>query len=100
MKRWHAELAITMRNWRKHRRIHVANNLARGKVGQDPFQVDCACDDQPGRFRKRDAYDCGNSQCYLCNHGKFPKRIPTCQEILSALSLKEQIQELRERKSQ
>ena len=97
MKRWHEELTITLRNWRNHRRIHVEMNLAGTQVGEDPFQVDCTCDDQPGRFRKTDGYDCGHSQCYVCNHGKFPKRIPTAQEVLSALSLKEQLRELHER---
>jgi len=73
MKRWHEELTISRREWRKHRRSHVESNknspygLGFGfdRIGQDPYEVDCPCDDQVGRFRKKDAWDCGNSRCYL-----------------------------------
>ena len=53
MKRWHQDLTIARREWRKHRRMHVESNKTRVReVGQDPYEVDCPCDDQIGRFRK------------------------------------------------
>ena len=95
MRRWHEEVFITKRNWLTHRRFHVEANLARPKViGGDPFVVDCECDEQMGRFRKKDAYDCGNTQCYMCHGDKFPKRTKTRQEEVADLSFKEQLSDL------
>ena len=67
MKRWHEEEAVTRRQWQRHRRRHVQSNKARSqgdrpgqmRLGSDPYAVDCRCDEQPGRFRKHHAYDCG-----------------------------------------
>lgn len=91
MKRWHQEKSITCRNWKKHKKIHIQSNLDKQKYpGQDPYQVDCVCDDQKGRFRKKDAYDCGKSKCQICHSYKFPKRLPTNKEIKSNWSFKEE----------
>jgi hypothetical protein len=101
MKRWHEEIHLTRREWKEHRLIHVEFNLLRGvgtglfqrQPGSDPRDVDCACDDQVGRFRKKDAYDCGNPACALCHGGKFPSRQRTRQEVIAAMRFNEQWQE-------
>jgi hypothetical protein len=102
MKRWHEEWTITHREWKEHRLIHVETNESSGvgyepcqrQPGSDPWEVDCACDEQAGRFRKRDAYDCGNPGCLLCHGDKFPRRKLTRQEIIAGLRFQEQVQEL------
>lgn len=95
MKRYHDEINITKRNWLKHRRMHIDSNLNNHKFpGYDPYEVDCECDNQKGRFRKKDAFDCGNPQCKICHSDKFPKREPTRKEIKSNLDFKEQKKEL------
>ncbi len=98
MKRWHEEYNVFYRQWKIHRQSHVESNKdwSRG-IGVDPYIVDCPCDNQVGRFRKRDAWDCGNPQCYMCHSDKFPKRSLTEQEIKSNLSFKEQLKELQEK---
>ena len=96
MKRWHEEVHITQRNWLNHRRMHVQSNIDNNSrnIGGDPFEVDCECDEQMGRFRKMDAYDCGHTQCYGCHSDKFPKRYRTYQELVSELAMKEQLEDL------
>jgi hypothetical protein len=104
MKRWHEDYRITLREWKKHRRNHVDYNKSRsvgyGRIMwqpySDPFVVDCACDEQKGRFRKKDAWDCGNPRCHMCHNDKFPRRSKHEQELLSELSLREQLRELAE----
>lgn len=97
MKRWHLELSVTTRNWKEHRKIHVESNKTWNRsIGQDPYEVDCACDDQIGRFRKKDAYDCGNTRCYICHSDKLPKRQLHEQEQISELSFQEQVAEFYE----
>lgn len=91
MKRWHEEIHISKRNWRNHRNMHIESNLWRNKP--NPLEIDCTCDNQIGRFRKRDAYDCGNARCQLCHSDKFPKRIITRQEYASKLKFEEYLKE-------
>lgn len=101
MKRWHEEYAVTMREWRRHRRGHVETNRTRGQgygpgqrpPGSDPREVGCVCDDQPGRFRKRDAHDCGRARCQLCHGYKVPKRELTRRERLADRVFREQVRE-------
>ncbi len=102
MRRWHQDKTITLREWRKHRRSHVESNKGR-RVGYgdhdtppytDPFVVTCDCDEQIGRFRKKDAWDCGNTRCYICHGDKFPKRDLSRQEVAAGLSLREQLKEI------
>lgn len=75
MKRWHEDYKITLREWKKHRQSHVENNInnSKNRIGLDPNEVDCHCDEQKGRFRKIDAHDCGNPQCYICHNDKIFK---------------------------
>src|SRR5271167_1252057 len=96
MKRWHEDLHIIVRQWRKHRRMHVESNKTRfGFAGQDPYEVDCRCDDEISRFRKKDAYDCGKAKCKVCHADKFPWRRSTVQETTAEVSFPEQLSELR-----
>lgn len=95
MKRWHSELSISKRNWSIHRRMHVEDNKRRNILFADPFVVECECDEQIGRFRKKDAYDCGNPRCFICHSDKFPEREITRQETISDISFKEQLEELK-----
>lgn len=96
MKRWHEEINVANRNWRNHRRMHVESNKdhSRNRIGIDPYEVDCTCDDQVGRFRKRDAYDCGKPHCFSCHSEKYPKRSLTEQELRSDRDFEEQVKEL------
>src|SRR6058998_197652 len=104
MKRWREDMRITYREWTKHRLFHVEDNQNRA-VGGGPGRrepgisssvLDCECDEQAGRFRKKDAYDCGNSRCLICHSDKYPRRLATRQEALAKLRLAEQLREMRE----
>ena len=105
MRRWHQEYAVSHRQWKIHHKDHVETNK-RGtvsydaatmqmtsRVGKDPYEVDCVCDEQIGRFRKTDAWDCGNPKCGICHSDKFPKRQLTMKEEKSNLSFKEQLKD-------
>lgn len=98
MKRWHQDRRITYRNWKNHRRIHINGNLKdQNRIGLDPYEVECECDNQIGRFRKIDAYDCGMPLCVCCHFNKWllnGGHEITRQEIVSLLKLKEGIEEL------
>jgi len=90
MKRWHEESARTHREWKKHWRSHVASNVEKSIPGKDPYEVDCVCDKQKGRFRKKKDLDCGNPRCHMCHADKYPKRELTYREWEVNLKLKEQ----------
>lgn len=94
MKRWYEDWKVTYREWKKHRRMHVEVNRYRNRVGVSAYVVDCECDEQVGRFRKTDAYDCGKPRCWMCHGDKYPKRSKHEQEIESDLSFREQLREL------
>lgn len=72
MKRWHEDFYVSKRECNK-RKYHIGEAK------------------DIGRFRKKDAHDCGSSKCFLCHGDKFPKRELTEQEILSNISFKEQL---------
>jgi hypothetical protein len=62
MKRYHQELERTKRVHRQHLR----------DLHQWPRQaIDCVCELQVGRFRKRKAFGCGESRCLLCHFDKI-----------------------------
>lgn len=95
MKRWHEDYSRTYREWNKHFISHVKRNIESNRVpGKDPYQVDCVCDQQKGRFRKTDAWDCGNTKCFICHSEKYPKRKDTRQELFSKLKFNEQKDDL------
>lgn len=102
MKRWHEDFTVTYREWKKHHRSHVESNVESSVIYEcgiavglrrDIWDVDCPCDTQIGRFRKRHAGDCGITRCYLCHYDKYPKRDLTYQELCANLKLKEGIEE-------
>jgi hypothetical protein len=96
MKRWHEEYNVFYRQWKTHRKSHVESNkdMSRNRIGLSPQVIDCACDEQVGRFRKKDAWDCGNPQCGICHSDKFPKRSLTNREVKSNFSYKEQLKDV------
>ena len=95
MKRWHEDFPRTYREWKKHYIVHVKSNIGYCPIpGKDPYEVDCVCDKQIGRFRKTDAHDCGHSHCFMCHSDKFPVREKTRKELRSELKFKEQLEEL------
>lgn len=99
MRRWHEDFTVSKREWKKHHRSHVESNkrspysFGSDRIGKDPYEVDCPCDEQIGRFRKKDAWDCGKTQCYICHGDKYPKREKTRQELRSDISFEEQLKE-------
>jgi hypothetical protein len=97
MKRWHEDYKITLREWKKHRRSHVESNKTwtRNRIGVSAYVVDCECDEQKGRFRKKDAFDCGNPHCGICHSDKYPKRSKNNHELKSDVDYNEQLKELR-----
>jgi hypothetical protein len=95
MKRWHEEYLRTHREWKKHYLSHVKRNIEFVSVpGRDPYLVDCDCDQQKGRFRKRRAWGCGRARCQLCHSYKFPKRKTSRDERRSELKVIEEIRDL------
>ncbi len=102
MKRQYEDRKITRREWKEHRLIHIELSGIRGigwgpgqrQPGSDPQDIGCACDKQVGRFRKRDAYDCGRPGCGICHGDKFPRRSWTRQEIRAELRFQEQLREI------
>lgn len=100
MKRWHEEQHIAKREWKKHRTFHVEMNKgSNNRIGLDPQLVDCRCDEQVGRFRKKDAHDCGNTRCGICHSDKYPKRSKHEHEIISEIDFEEQVKEMKNNKS-
>ncbi len=102
VKRWHQDYRHARREWAAHRRSHVESNKNRrigyGKYdtppGTDPNKVDCTCDEQVGRFRKKHAFDCGNVRCYTCHGDKYPVRSKHEHELRSEVSFREQLKEM------
>lgn len=109
MKRWHEDLFVTLRNLRNKRKHEIERNKdsqhkgaeINGKhvwvssVGEDPYVLS-EYFTQAGRFRKKDAFDCGKSKCYICHNDKLPKRTKHEQELLSDLDFREQLREIQE----
>jgi hypothetical protein len=61
MKRYHQELERTKRVHRLHLR-----GAHKGSVA-----INCICEFQIGRFRKRKAFGCEKSRCLLCHYENF-----------------------------
>jgi hypothetical protein len=80
MRRYHEDMPRTIKEHRRHmQRVH----------GWPRQPITCICDLQAGRFRKKDAFDCGRSRCLLC-HG---------EKLLARPSVKDRIQRDRWRDS-
>lgn len=95
MKRWHEDFKIAFREWKTHRRSHIESNKdnSANRIGKDPYEVDCVCDEQIGRFRKKDAHDCGRTRCYICHNDKITNQ-KRRKEVESNLKFQEGIKEL------
>ena len=76
MKRYHLELERT----KKIHRLHL-RDLHHWPVAH----VDCVCEFQAGRFRKRKAFGCGRARCLLCHFEK----------IFAIASVKDRVRERR-----
>jgi len=61
MKRYHSELERTKRSHQLHLRLGHSSRLP----------INCACEFQAGRFRKRKPLGCGRSRCLLCHFEKI-----------------------------
>ena len=69
MKRAAIERGRTVRTWRAHLATHTRPVL-------------CACDLQPGRFRKSQRVGgCGRPQCWLCHGDKLAGRLSLKQRV-------------------
>jgi hypothetical protein len=67
----------TLQMWHHHLSLHEQGT------------VPCACELQPGRFRKgRRVGGCGKSRCYLC-HGEKLLKQPTLQQRWANQALQE-----------
>jgi hypothetical protein len=79
MKRYHDERARIRSEHRFHlRHVHRWPKEA----------VDCECEMQAGRFRKKKALDCGKAACLLCHYEKI-LGIPSYQDRLRLLRAKD-----------
>lgn len=89
MQRWHKDYPRTIRRWKEHRKDHELGNR------ESRYFVEYYYENQFGRFRKRKSTGvCSIPHCSACKGHKYPKRIRTFQEKFSALSMKEQLDEL------
>lgn len=95
MKRWHEDFRISFREWKEHHHSHVESNKNRSanRIGKSPYEVDCICDKQIGRFRKKDAWDCGNTRCYICHSDKLMED-KRREEVKADLKFKEGLKDL------
>lgn len=81
MKRWHQEMHKTRRQWLHHLRFHM-QAIGNESAVKPEDRVDCACDKQAGRFRKRRGRGCPlGARCRMChghkhvgNSQKFARR--------------------------
>ena len=89
MKRWVDDYFVTLRQWRRRQEMRVS-----WEANKDPYDVDYQGDEQKGRFRKRDAHDCGRPRCMLCHCYKVPKRQSTLLEKKATVSFWEQLREM------
>lgn len=80
MKRWHAE----------SHKFEQQRRLNRRYISSRP---DTHWVDELGRYRKKHAMDCGNTQCRVCHGDKFPCRELHEDEIARDLKYKEQLRE-------
>lgn len=95
MKRWHDDFKKTNETWKIHHDDHVETNKWRnvGRIGKSPYEIDCECDLQKGRFRKASSPFCNRKHCF-CRSDKLGKRKLTFKEIKNKLKFKEQLQEI------
>ena len=84
MKRWHEEENLI--NSRLKDRQRICRSVGSdGTIKEDTSKRSC----QRGRYRKQDAYDCGNPQCGICHYDKV-HGIKAPKDIKADISFKEQ----------
>lgn len=85
MKRHQEDKKIAERNWKER--------LRSLKSGASEEEIEKFIKDhEVGRFRKKDAYDCGDPQCFVCHSDKVGK-MKDIQILKSDISFKEQLEE-------
>lgn len=91
MRRWHEDYKISFREWKKYYNREIKYQHEWGiQFGYELGHIK-----EIGRFRKKDAYDCGIPRCKICHYEKFyQKRSSTYQEWCSDLKMKEGLAEL------
>jgi len=96
MKRWHKDASRTAREWKKYYLRQVwMNRLGIDEVGKGQYRLNRVQGMQRGRFRKKHAFDCGNSRCCICHSDKYPKREKTRQELFADFRFREEFDDLR-----
>lgn len=97
MRRWHQDYPRIHREWKRFYISLVEHhvNYSANRIGKNPYEMDSARWEHVGRFRKRHAFDCGNTRCGLCHGDKYPKRYDTYQEWCADLKFKEGLEELK-----
>ena len=84
MKRYHSELQRT-------KRVHQLHL----QLGHSPsLPINCTCEVQVGRFRKRKSLGCGRSRCLLCHFEKI-FGIPSVKDRLRKLRFIESLGDYR-----
>lgn len=89
MKRYHEEKHIIENRVKQYRQLN-ANWLEFGLWnGQKDFGI------EDGRYRKSmRCAGCGRARCQVCHPEKYPKRIPTRQELQSKKDFKNHVEDL------
>ncbi len=86
MKRHQVDKTIAKRNW-KERLNYLKNHFSDQEIAKE-FEQEC----EINRFRKKDAYDCGNPGCFACHSDKLGKG-KDLKTQKSNISFKEQLKE-------
>lgn len=87
MKRYHAEKHIIENRIKRYRQLNASWLEFGTRMEQRGQPLD---DIEPGRYRKSlRCSGCGRSRCQVCHPEKYPKRIPTRQEIQAKLDERE-----------
>lgn len=69
--------------------------MNRFRNGRGVEELNRVQDMQRDRFRKKHAFDCGNTRCCICHSDKHPKRKETRQELSVEFRFREEFDDLR-----
>lgn len=92
MRRYHAEKHIIENRAKKYRQINAGwlefDTAPRANREQSDHVI------EDGQFRKsRRCGGCGRSKCQVCHPEKYPKRIPTRQELQAQKDFNQHVNE-------
>lgn len=88
MKRYHEEKHIIENRVKKYRRLNASWLEFGSRRENNPFI-------EEGRYRKSlRCAGCTRARCQVCHPEKFPKRIPTRQELQSQKDFKTNVEDL------